>query len=113
MDCENLCRHPRNYCRRAVFSIDEASPTIRGVNHPIPKGYPGHPNDPVVISKGVRPLTTSERSQIQTFPKDFMWTGSKTDVEQMIGNAVPVNLAKFVALAIIDYGKTEGGINNE
>jgi site-specific DNA-cytosine methylase len=31
----------------------------------------------------------------------------------MIGNAVPVNLAKFVALAIIDYGKTEGGINNE
>jgi DNA (cytosine-5)-methyltransferase 1 len=42
-------------------------------------------------------LTTLERSWIQTFPKDFKWIGSKTDVEQMIGNAVPVNLAQFVA----------------
>jgi DNA (cytosine-5)-methyltransferase 1 len=101
-------RHPRNYCRRAVFSIDEASPTIRGVNRPIPKGYPGHPNDPVAVSEGVRPLTTLERSIIQTFPKDFIWNGAKTDIEQMIGNAVPVNLAKFVALAILDYCNAEG-----
>jgi len=34
---------------------------------------------------------------VQTFPKSFKWLGSKTDVEQMIGNAVPVNLAQFVA----------------
>jgi DNA (cytosine-5)-methyltransferase 1 len=108
IDTNYYYRHPRNYCRRAVYSVDEASPTIRGVNRPIPKGYPGHPGDPVTVSEGVRPLTTSERSQIQTFPKDFMWTGSKTEIEQMIGNAVPVNLAKFVAFAIIDYIKTEG-----
>lgn len=107
IDTNYYYRHPRNYCRRAVFSIDEASPTIRGVNRPIPKGYPGHPNDPVVISEGVRPLTTLERSQIQTFPKNFIWDGSKTDIEQMIGNAVPVNLAQFVALAILDYYKSE------
>lgn len=100
-------RHPRNYNRRAIFSVDEASPTIRGVNRPIPKGYPGHPNDPVTIDKGVRPLTTLERSMIQTFPENFLWDGSKTDIEQMIGNAVPVNLAKFVALAIKDYYKSE------
>jgi len=53
-------------------------------------------------------LTTLERSQIQTFPKNFAWAGSKTDIEQMVGNAVPVNLAKFVALAIIDYCDAEG-----
>ena len=100
-------RHPRNYSRRAIYSIDESSPTIRGVNRPIPKGYPGHPGDPVNLSEAVRPLTTLERSQIQTFPKNFTWTGNKTDIEQMIGNAVPVNLAKFVALAIIDYCNTE------
>jgi DNA (cytosine-5)-methyltransferase 1 len=105
-------RHPRNYCRRAVYSIDEASPTIRGVNRPIPKGYPGHPNDPVNVTEGVRPLTTLERSQIQTFPRKFIWEGSKTDIEQMIGNAVPVNLAKFVAKAIIDYCQIEEA-NNE
>ena len=42
-------------------------------------------------------LSTQERAWIQTFPKDYIWIGSKTDVEQMIGNAVPVNLASFVA----------------
>jgi len=103
LDTNYYYRHPRNYCRRAIYSINEPSPTIRGVNRPIPKGYPGHPNDPVTISEGVRPLTTLERSQIQTFPSDFIWDGSKTDIEQMIGNAVPVNLAKFVARAILDY----------
>ncbi|MDR2602788.1 MAG: DNA (cytosine-5-)-methyltransferase [Spirochaetaceae bacterium] len=107
IDTDYYYRHPRNYCRRAVYSIDEASPAIRGVNRPIPKGYPGHPGDPVNISESVRPLTTLERSQIQTFPKNFKWEGSKTNIEQMIGNAVPVNLAKFVARAIIDYCDTE------
>jgi len=111
IDTNYYYRHPRNYTRRAIYSIDEASPTIRGVNRPIPKGYPGHPGDPVKISKAVRPLTTLERSQIQTFPKNFAWTGNKTDIEQMIGNAVPVNLAKFVANAIIEYYNTEVGKN--
>lgn len=94
---EYYYRHPRNYSRRAVFSIDEPAPTMRGVNRPVPKGYPGHPNDACVVSDKLHPLTTAERSWIQTFPKDFKWVGSKTDVEQMIGNAVPVNLAQFVA----------------
>lgn len=40
---------------------------------------------------------------VQTFPKDFQFVGSKTEVEQMIGNADPVNLAKFVANAIRKY----------
>lgn len=94
---EYYYRHPRNYSRRAVFSIDEPAPTIRGVNRPVPKGYPGHPNDACAVSDTLHPLTTVERSWIQTFPKDFKWIGSKTDVEQMIGNAVPVNLAKYIA----------------
>lgn len=89
-------RHPRNYNRRAVFSIDEPAPTMRGVNRPIAKGYPGHKNDACPVTKDLHVLTFSERALIQTFPKDFKWVGAKTDVEQMIGNAVPVNLARFV-----------------
>lgn len=96
-------RHPRSYVRRGIFSIDEPSPTIRGVNRPIPEGYKLHSNDPVKTKEGIRPLTTKERSYVQTFPKDFMFDGNKTDVEQMIGNAVPVNLAKFIADAINRY----------
>ena len=34
---------------------------------------------------------------------DYNFVGNKTDVEQMIGNAVPVNLAKFVGEAINKY----------
>lgn len=96
-------RHPRNYNRRGIFSVDEPAPTIRGVNRPLPKGYPAHPNDACPLSDGIRALTTEERSWIQTFPRDFKWKGSKTDIEQMIGNAVPVKLAEFVAKAVLEY----------
>ena len=97
-------RHPRNYSRRGVFSIDEPSPTVRGVNRPIPKGYPGHHNDPASIdTPDLRPLTTLERARLQTFPKTFKWIGTKTDMEQIIGNAVPVKLAEFVAIALKEY----------
>ncbi len=89
-------RHPRNYSRRAVFSIDEPAPTMRGVNRPVPKGYPGHQNDACHVTSDLHVLSTNERALIQTFPNDYKWIGNKTDVEQMIGNAVPVNLAKFV-----------------
>ncbi|MDR2773002.1 MAG: DNA cytosine methyltransferase, partial [Elusimicrobiota bacterium] len=100
-------RHPRNYNRRAVFSIDEPSPTIRGVNRPIPDGYETHKNDAHNDLKSIRPLTTKERSFIQTFPPEFELFGSKTNVEQAIGNAVPVNLGKFVGDCLnefIEYG---------
>lgn len=96
-------RHPRSYARRGIFSIDEPSPTVRGVNRPMPEGYQIHANDPVKSKEGIRPLSTLERSYIQTFPRSFQFFGSKTDVEQMIGNAVPVNLASFVATAVSKY----------
>ncbi len=100
---EYYYRHPRNYNRRAIFSIDEPAPTMRGVNRPVPKGYPGHPNDACKLNSSVRALTTAERALIQTFPKDFIWVGNKTDTEQMIGNAVPVKLAEFVASALLQF----------
>ena len=50
-------------------------------------------------------LNDKERSLIQTFPKDYILEGSKTNLEQMIGNAVPVNLAKHVGNTILEYIK--------
>tara|TARA_R110001606_G_scaffold249840_2_gene397738 strand:- start:1455 stop:2384 length:930 start_codon:yes stop_codon:yes gene_type:complete len=107
-------RHPRNYSRRAIFSIDEPSPTVRGVNRPVPAGYPGHPNDPVELSFGVRELTTRERASIQTFPDNFVFPSeSKTTNEQLIGNAVPVNLANFVARTVLSYNRLRWQENNQ
>ena len=99
IDTEFYYRHPRNYSRRAIYSLNEPSATIRGVNRPIPPNYPGHPRDAAQISEA-RPLTTLERSRIQTFPSDWKWHGNKTNVEQMIGNAVPVELGCFVARGV-------------
>lgn len=95
-------RVPTNYNRRGIFSVYEPSMTIRAVDRPIPKGYKGHPNDPVSIEH-VRCLTPKERSYIQTFPEDFQFIGGKSDINSMIGNAVPVNLAKYVGSALMRY----------
>ncbi len=93
-------RHPRNYDRRGIYSVDEPAPTVRGVNRPVPKGYRGHPRDPVPPFEGLRALTAEERGRVQTFPKGWKWVGNKSEVEGMIGNAVPPELARRVALAL-------------
>ena len=103
IDVEYYYRHPRSYARRGIFSVNEPSPTIRGVNRPIPDGYKIHSNDPIQSLAGVRPLTTKERSMIQTFPENFIFVGGKNDLVQMIGNAVPVKLGELIASAINSY----------
>jgi len=100
---DHYYRHPRSYKRRGVFSIYEPSPTVRGVNRPVPKTYKKHPGDVAPITPKLRALTTIERSYIQTFPEWFAFKGTKTNLEQMIGNAVPVKLAEFVATCIQQY----------
>lgn len=107
LNIDHYYRHPRTYNRRGVFSVDEPSMTIRGVNRPIPGTYQRHHGDTAPIDEKVRPLSTQERAMVQTFPRNFTWIGSKTAVEQMIGNAVPVNLAKYVADCITTYHSNE------
>ena len=96
-------RHPRSYARRGIFSIDEPSSTIRGVNRPIPANYKIHLSDATKNLSEVRPLTTLERARIQTFPQNFKFSGTKTELEQIIGNAVPVNLSNYVGKIFLDY----------
>ena len=99
--------HPRNYKRRAIFSVDEPAPTIRGQNRPVSTGYKGNHNDPCPMSPEIRTLTTEEMALIQTFPTSYKWCGSKTQKQQMIGNAVPVKLAEFVGNVLKKYLEEE------
>lgn len=108
LNIERYYRHPTTYSRKAVFSVDEPSPTIRGVNRPKPENYRRHPRDSVTDQDlpMVRPLTTRQRAAIQSFPDDYHFEDigiSRGSLEQMIGNAVPVQLAQFVAERLDEY----------
>jgi len=105
LDTKYYYRHPRSYARRAIFSINEPSPTIRGVNRPIPSTYKIHPGDATTDLSLVRVLTTNERARLQTFPQDFEFNSTKTDLDQMIGNAVPVNMARYIASCLLEHVK--------
>lgn len=108
LDTEYIYIHPRSYERRAIFSIDEPCSTIRSVNRPIPANYKSHPADKTTDLTKVRHLTSKERSYIQTFPRDFMFIGASSDIEQAIGNAVPVKMAEYIGNHIIEYMKAKG-----
>lgn len=97
LNIDHYYAHPRSYKRRGVYSVDEPSATIRRVNRPIPSTYKQHPADSSVITPSIRPLTTQERSKLQTFPETFKFQGSQGTQEHLIANAVPVKLAEFVA----------------
>lgn len=47
-----------------------------------------------------RRLSWREAAAIQTFPKEMEFFGDLTSIYKQIGNAVPVNLAEFVANSI-------------
>lgn len=49
-----------------------------------------------------RPLTTREYARIQTFPDDWKFAGSDSQIYKQIGNAVPVNLALAIGKSIIN-----------
>jgi len=55
-----------------------------------------------------RPLTTREYARIQTFPDDWVFEGSTTEIYKQIGNAVPVNLAACLGRSIV---KMLNGLN--
>lgn len=105
LETEFYYMHPRTYLRRAVFSVYEPSATIRGINRPIPQNYKRHHADKAAIEDGVRALTTKERSFIQTFPEWFQFKGNPSDMELAIGNAVPVNLAAYVARRVMEFAE--------
>lgn len=57
-----------------------------------------------------RALTNRERARLQTFPDDFVFSGSKESVRRQIGMAVPCDGARIILEALL---KTFGGTGYE
>ncbi len=51
----------------------------------------------------LRRITINEARRIQTFPDNYVFCGAKTSVYKQIGNAVPCEMAKTIATAVITY----------
>ena len=49
-----------------------------------------------------RSITVREAARLQTFPDDYIFEGSQQDMYKMIGNAVPPEFARRLALAVYD-----------
>jgi DNA (cytosine-5)-methyltransferase 1 len=49
-----------------------------------------------------RALTNRERARLQTFPDDFVFSGSKESVRKQIGMAVPVDGARIIFEALLN-----------
>lgn len=47
-----------------------------------------------------RAITHLEAALLQTFPENYVWSGTKLSIARQIGNAVPVRLAEAVARAV-------------
>lgn len=65
----------------------------------------GNSSSPTVMTKPLfihptenRLLTTRELARLQSFPDDFIFTGSKTSMVKQIGNAVAPKMAKEIAI---------------
>jgi len=61
----------------------------------------------------IRPFQVREYARIQTFPDDWIFSGSMTQQYKQIGNAVPVNLSNALALSLIDILNQIEELGNE
>lgn len=82
----------RTYPGHTGSYIDEPSKTIKAGDH----GVPGGENIIQFENDEVRYLTILEAKRIQTFPDDYLITGSWTEGMRQLGNAVPVKLANLI-----------------
>jgi DNA (cytosine-5)-methyltransferase 1 len=83
----------RSYPGHTGSRLDEPAKTLKAGDH----GVPGGENMIAFPSGKVRYLTVRESARLQTFPDEYMFSGSWTESMRQLGNAVPVALAKVIA----------------
>jgi len=77
--------------------LDEPSKALKAGDH----GVPGGENMMALPDGTCRYYTVRESARVQTFPDDYVISGSWTEAMRQIGNAVPVNLAVAVGQSVM------------
>ena len=117
---EDICSQPfssRYMSRNRKRNWNEVSFTIPAMAKQVPL-YPGSPDmkkidsDHWVFGEGItRRLSWREASAIQTFPREFRFSGDLIDKYKQIGNAVPVRLAEKIGASVLEALKEREKIN--
>lgn len=101
---ESALWNAKPYPGHTGSAIDEPSKTIKAGDH----GVPGGENMVRFTNGETRYLSVSEAKRIQTFPDDYVITGSWTEAMRQLGNAVPVQLAYIIGNSVLSAIKTSG-----
>ncbi|WEL19507.1 DNA cytosine methyltransferase [Candidatus Nanohalococcus occultus] len=95
-DCEDKenCPHEKQIVKRYGTYLrrlhpDEPSLTVS--------------NNPFIHPEEDRYITPREKARLQTFPDSFEFTGNKGEVNQQLGNAVPVELGRKLGEKLKSY----------
>ncbi len=86
----------RAYPGHTGSPLDEAAKTLKAGVH----GVPGGENMLARPDGSVRYFTVRESARLQTFPDDYQLHGSWTEAMRQLGNAVPVELARVLAMNV-------------
>ena len=87
----------RPYPGHTGSTLDAPSKALKAGDH----GVPGGENMIALPDGTYRYFTVRESARIQTFPDDYVFSGSWTEAMRQIGNAVPVRLAEAIGNSIL------------
>lgn len=90
----------RSYPGHTGSQLDAPSKALKAGDH----GVPGGENMIALPDGTYRYYTVRESARVQTFPDDYLFSGSWTEAMRQIGNAVPVRLAAAVGRSILKTG---------
>jgi DNA (cytosine-5)-methyltransferase 1 len=86
----------RPYPGHTGSPLDEPAKTLKAGDH----GVPGGENMLLRPDGSVRYFSVREAARLQSFPDDYTFTGSWSEIMRQLGNAVPVDLAEVVARSV-------------
>lgn len=87
----------RPYPGHTGSPLDEPAKALKAGDH----GVPGGENMIALPDGTCRYFTVRESARVQTFPDDYLFSGSWTEAMRQVGNAVPVDLAAAVGQSVM------------